>query len=332
MNIPNDLRLALERELRAIPAAELARTATELSARYRTEPMRGPFVRNDREAAAYAALRMPATFAAVAAALVAAQQRLPGFAPRSLLDVGAGTGAALWAAGVQTPSLTNAMLIEAEPAMSAFGQRLARYARAGELPAATWRHADLRTTALPRADLTTAAYSLGELPPAAREAAVSALWTATTDLLLIVEPGTPAGFAVIRTIRAQLIAAGAQIVAPCPHNNACPMPADDWCHFAQRITRTGAQRSVKGAPLSYEDEKFAYVAAAHVPGTPITGRILRHPQIRKGFISLAVCAPDGLHNVAITRSDAPLWRQARNLDWGDALQPEPTYGLQNDDV
>ena len=127
MDLPNDLRLALERELRAIPAAELARTAADLSARYRAEAAHGPFVRTEREAGAYAALRMPATFAAIAAALVAAQQRLPGFAPRSLLDIGAGTGATLWAAGVHAPSLTNATLIEAEAAMIAFGQRLARH-------------------------------------------------------------------------------------------------------------------------------------------------------------------------------------------------------------
>ncbi len=332
MDLPNDLRLALERELRTTPPAELARTATELSLRYRDEAARGPFVRNDREAAAYAALRMPATFAAVAAALVAAQQRLPGFTPRSLLDVGAGTGAALWAAGAHAPSLANATLIEAEAAMISFGQRLTAHVRATALPAIQWQRADLRTTALPQADLVTAAYTLGELPAAARAAAVNALWAATNGLLLIVEPGTPVGFAVVRDLRDQLLEAGAQIVAPCPHHHACPMPANDWCHFAQRVTRTSVQRNVKGAAMGYEDEKFAYVAVARTPGTPIAGRILRHPVTRKGYISLPVCAPDRLRTVEITRANITAWRQARDLGWGDALELHSAQNPQNDDA
>jgi ribosomal protein RSM22 (predicted rRNA methylase) len=320
MNLPNDLRLALERELRALPPAELARTAADLSARYRDPAACGPFVRNEREAMAYAALRMPATFAAVTAALDAALLRLPGFAPRSLLDVGAGTGAALWAAAVSAPGLAAATLIEAEPAMIAFGKRLAHPVRVTSLPVLTWRLADLRSTLFPPVDLAMAAYALGELAPPDRLTAVAALWAATNGLLLIVEPGTPVGFAVIRELRAYLLAAGAQIVAPCPHQGPCPLPSDDWCHFAQRIARTGAQQSVKGASMGYEDEKFAYVAVARTPGTPIAARVLRHPQVRKGYIRLAACSPTGLRTISITRSDPASWREARNLAWGDAME------------
>lgn len=319
MNLPNDLRLALERELRGIPSAELTRTAADLSARYRAPAARGPFVRNEREALAYAALRMPATFAAVAAALRAAQARLPGFAPQSLLDVGAGTGAAFWAAGASLPTLTEATLIDGEAAMLAVGQRLARYARATTLPAPVWRHADLRTATLPAADLTVVAYCLSELDPASREAVLTKLWAATNGMLLIVEPGTPAGFAVIRDLRTHLLDAGAALVAPCPHQGPCPMPPDDWCHFAQRITRTAAQQSVKSAAMGYEDEKCSYVAFARTPGTPIAARILRHPQVRKGFITLSTCAPAGLETLTITRSQ-PAWRTVRDLEWGDVLE------------
>ena len=42
-------------------------------------------------------------------------------------------------------------------------------------------------------------------------------------MLVLVEPGTPQGFARIREARAALIAEGAHIVAPCTHENVCPM-------------------------------------------------------------------------------------------------------------
>jgi ribosomal protein RSM22 (predicted rRNA methylase) len=330
MDLPNDLRLALERQLRTVPPAKLAHTAAHLSARYRAADAGGPFVRTADEAAAYAALRMPATFAAVTAALGAARARLPGFAPQRLLDVGAGTGAALWAAARQLPTCGSATLIEAEPAMIALGKQLAAQARATGLPPTTWRHADVRTADLPAADLVTAAYALGELPAADRAGVVRQLWHATRGLLLIVEPGTPVGFGVIRAVREQLLAAGASIVAPCPHGGPCPMPADDWCHFAQRVSRPNVQQAVKGAAMGYEDEKFAYVAVGRTAATPIAGRVLRHPFVRKGYVRLHVCAPDGLQPVEITRSDTAHWRSARAIGWGDAwfagvgFLPEPS--------
>jgi ribosomal protein RSM22 (predicted rRNA methylase) len=317
MQLPNDLRLALERELRTLPATALTRAARALSERYRAGELDGAMVvRTPEDAAAYAALRMPATFAAITAALRAALAALPAFAPQRLLDVGSGSGAALWAAATQLASLHHATLIEQTPTMQQIAQRLAAHAQQTTLPAQTWQRTDLRRTALPPADLVTMAYALGELPAADQPAALTALWAATQGLLLIVEPGTPSGFAVIRAARSQLLAAGAQIVAPCPHAHACPMPATDWCHFAQRIARTRIQQAVKGAVLAYEDEKFAYIALSREPAHPAASRIVRHPQQRKGHSELQLCTPTGLQTITISRSH-PNWQQARKSAWGD---------------
>jgi ribosomal protein RSM22 (predicted rRNA methylase) len=101
------------------------------------------------------------------------------------------------------------------------------------------------------------------------------------------------------------------------------MPDDDWCHFGQRINRTRAHRTAKGAVLSYEDEKYSYVAVSRQPGPPIDARIVRRPQILPGRVVLHLCTPDGLRMEVATRGkDKEAFREARDLRWGDALVSE----------
>lgn len=320
MELPNELRLALEQELRGTEIARLANDAAALSARYRER--RAPETLTPALAAAYALVRMPASYAATAAALGALAERLPNFAPASLLDVGSGTGAALWAAASVWKSLDGATLLERDQAMAALGRRLAAKGRRALFGAAEWRRADLAGpwTAEPH-DLVTAVYVLGELSDGQRAELVRRLWERTSMALVLIEPGTPQGWATIRAAREQLRAAGAWLVAPCPHQGPCPLPADDWCHFAQRISRSRAHRAAKGAALGYEDEKYSYVAAAKMPGEPIQARVLRHPLVRPGRVELALCADVGLRRTLITRGSGEAWRLARDLRWGDALPP-----------
>ncbi len=322
MDLPNDLRLSLERELRGYDPRSLARVTAEATARYR-DPAAGPPPRGPLAAAAYAATRMPATYAACAAALQELAARLPGFAPRTLLDAGAGSGAALWAAIRIWPALERATLIEADRDMLALGQRLAATATAPAVRAAAWVRADLTAAwDAPRHDLVTAAYVLGELPEEARTSLIARLWERASGALVLIEPGTPRGWASIRAAREQVRAAGAILIAPCPHQEACPLPADDWCHFARRLARGRLHRALKGAELGYEDEKYAYIAVARQPGETIGARILRHPLVRSGHIELTLCTPEGIRRLSVTRSAGATWRMARDLRWGDSLPAE----------
>ena len=84
-------------------------------------------------------------------------------------------------------------------------------------------------------------------------------------MLLIVEPGTTAGWQRILDARAQLIADGAHILAPCPHALACPIAQPDWCHFSARVARSRVHRLAKEAEVPWEDEKFIYLAASRTP-------------------------------------------------------------------
>jgi ribosomal protein RSM22 (predicted rRNA methylase) len=328
MELPGDLRSALDEALAAMPAKRLATVAADLSQRYRTgAPGRaGTFARSRDEIAAYAAVRLPATYGATCAALRQVRERLPDWEPATLADIGAGPGTAMWAAVRIWPDLAHVTLLEREAEMIAFGKRLAAEAQSPTLREATWMQADLLGAwdSAPH-DMVIAAYVLGELPEAQHMAFVQRLWERTAGTLVIIEPGTPAGFARIRQARMHLIAVGAHTIAPCPHDLPCPMADDNWCHFAQRVARSRLHRQVKGGDLAYEDEKFAFVAMSHLAAKPVRGRVIRHPQIQKGHIDLEICVPEGLQRATITRKDRALFRQARDLRWGSLL-PAPDAG------
>ena len=323
MNIPDVLRIALTDELTAIPQKSLAEATTRLSARYRADRSSNEaerLVRSPVDSAAYAAYRLPATFASVSAVLTEVRQRNPQWQPTTLLDAGAGPGTALWAAHTVWPTLARVILLERESAMIDFGKRLTTHAGAAVLRDAIWQQRDLlEPWEHAPCDLVIMAYTLGELPLPRLHEMITRMWSVTGGTLVLIEPGTPAGFALIRLARQQLIDAGGRVVAPCPHQEACPMPENDWCHFAQRVARTPLHRQVKQATLSYEDEKFSYVAVSRLPVSKIAGRVLRHPQVRPGHIYFDLCTPTGLRHLIVTRKDRAAFREARDLRWGDAV-------------
>ena len=187
-----------------------------------------------------------------------------------------------------------------------------------------WRSHDV-ATALPDLaprDLVTLAYVLDELDPAARDPLVDRLWSLTADTLLIVEPGTPAGWQRILRARDRLIAAGAHLVAPCPHASPCPLAPPDWCHFCRRVARSRLHLRVKDADVPWEDEKFVYIAASRHAGAAPQARVIAHPRASKGLVSLKLCQRDGTAaDKVVTRRDGDAFKAARRADWGDAFMP-----------
>jgi ribosomal protein RSM22 (predicted rRNA methylase) len=136
--------------------------------------------------------------------------------------------------------------------------------------------------------------------------------------LVLIEPGTPRGFSLIRKVRSDLLAAGARMIAPCPAETACPLADPDWCHFAARVERSSLHRRLKGGDLGYEDEKFSYVALARQSVDLPEARIIRHPMHHPGLIEIETCTPAGLRSERIARRDRERFRAARKAAWGDA--------------
>src|SRR6185369_6252393 len=109
-----DLTKALAVLLDGVSRKELAAAAQKLSAGYRRGATSQAIV-TPAQAVAYAVARMPATYAACAAVFARIAEVIPGFAPSSLLDVGAGTGAASWAAIGQWPGPTSIAMLDHNP-------------------------------------------------------------------------------------------------------------------------------------------------------------------------------------------------------------------------
>src|SRR4029078_9923366 len=111
----------------------------------------------------------------------------------------------------------------------------------------------------------------------------------------------PAGYARIIALREQLIAMGAHVVAPCPHDGKCPLEPPDWCHFSQRLQRSRAHKQVKGAELPFEDERFSYVVLTRAPVGARLTRVLAQPAVNKVEITAKLCTPEGLALTKVPR-------------------------------
>ena len=320
MELPRPLRQAVDRALSGIALADLAAAAAVLSQRYREERRDGRLhIASDRDALAYLAVRLPATYAAVRASFAAVAEARPDFAPKTMLDIGAGPGTAVWAAADCWPDLADALLVEASPTFQACAERLAAEA---QLPQVTWRIADIasQTVDWAPADLVTVAYVFNELAPKFRQSALERLWRETADILVIVEPGTPAGWQRILAARRQLIESGAHVIAPCPHAYPCPLQPPDWCHFVQRIARSRLHRQAKDAAVPWEDEKFSYVAVSRKPAPTAGARVIARPRKASGRVILKLCRSDGsAADQLFSRRDGAAFKRAWRCDWGSSL-------------
>lgn len=317
-DLPAELRAALNARLIGLSRNDAAGRAAAISKTYRDGGNSGT-IRTETDALAYALARMPATYAAVVASLNALTEIRPDFAPASLLDVGAGPGTAAWATAETFASLRGFTLLDANGALRTLALELFR--DSARLHGASYQLGQARALldkAGP-ADLVVASYMIGELGEAERTALADALWSKTRDTLLVVEPGTPAGYGRIIALRGRLIAAGAHVAAPCPHDRGCPLVAPDWCHFSQRLQRSRAHKQVKGAELPFEDERFAYVALSRAPVTARPSRVLAQPDVGKVGISAKLCTPEGVSVTRVPRRAKAEYAGARRWRWGDAV-------------
>jgi ribosomal protein RSM22 (predicted rRNA methylase) len=322
--LPPSLKAALARLAHGVSRNAIAQRAAVQSRNYRAGGGSQAIATSD-DALAYAFARLPATYAAAVAVFNATGETLPTFQPRTLLDVGAGPGTAAFAASEAFETLADIRLIDANASLRNLSLQL--MAQAGNqalrqvVDRQSYRHGDARVllAGAQPADLVVASYMASEIAADGLARFTQLLWAATAGALVIIAPGTPQGYRRILQMRGELVAAGAHVAAPCPHERPCPLRPPDWCHFAQRLARSRDHLLIKDAELPFEDEKFSYVVLSRGNPQPINARVLAPPKISKSAISTKLCMDAGVVSEIAARRDLSAYRRCKSWRWGDSV-------------
>ncbi len=313
MQLPENLRQAVDLEIESSLHGDLQRAADRMTQQYHREGKNStPLFSDLAGCRAYLAIRMPATYAAIHCVFKECRGGLPDFHPKSLLDFGAGPGTGCWAAAEWFDSLESIHCVEPSRLMREIGQKIARQSDRASICNARWSE-DLRVESV---DLALFSYVFTEMSAAACVKTLKEEWE-HCQVVAVIEPGTPVGFQRILQIRDWALAQKAHLAAPCPHTEKCPMPASKWCHFPARVDRSRLHKSLKAATLGYEDEKFSYLVFGKIPAQPFFGRVVDRPQKNKGFVKIFVCAEGALQEVSVSRKNEA-YRAARDIKYGDS--------------
>jgi ribosomal protein RSM22 (predicted rRNA methylase) len=311
-----------------------------------------PLEYNKRQSMAYVAHRVPGIYSCNFRVLSEIKRRFPKFEPVNLMDFGTGPGTAIWAAKQIWPSITSIKGVEASEDMIEINQqmlsdldvdmKMTRFILQGE-------------ATRDKSHLVIASYSLSELQDdISRESILRTLWghVRPKGMLVLIEPGTPIGFRIIRNARTMIqdLIGGNEkenpyIVSPCTHAFRCPLGGADnpsWCHFIQRVERLPQQLEVKRkdkAWKNFENEKFSYIIFSKgkmndalqlqensVNDKPISqwARLVRQPLKKGGHVILDSCGGDGeaKRHIVAKSNGKILYTSARKSRWGDVYNIE----------
>ena len=169
------------------------------------------------------------------------------------------------------------------------------------------------------ADLVVASYMIGEIEDTERSALAELMWAKTRDTLLIVEPGTPAGYARIIELRAQLIASGAHVAAPCPHDGACPLATARLVSFHPAPAPLAGAQADQGRGAAVRGREIQLCRADARAGRTHPARVLAQPVVSKVEVTAKLCTPDGLVIAKVPRRTKADYARARRWRWGDAV-------------
>ena len=292
---------------------------SSISSKYREEDIRSTKVVDSMTLAqSYLSSRMPETTHIVHSVL-SRLDSVCGLDIHTVLDVGTGTGATMWALDdicidrhITAVEYDSSMLATAKAMCDELSQHI-EYVECSVLSS--------KFRALPSADLVIESFMLNELSDTDRVKALESMCAKADKYLVLIEPGTPVSYERMMQLREYLLSHSMYMVLPCPHSNKCGLQGD-FCNFTVRVPRSSIHRQVKDGTLSYSDEKYFYMVFSKHPVDKVhTSTILRHPQYRKNCIDIKVCSADTtISTKTITKSDKARYKLAKDYIQGDILE------------
>ncbi|KAH7922862.1 Rsm22-domain-containing protein [Leucogyrophana mollusca] len=256
----------------------------------------------DRDGTAFASVVLPAHYSAIYSVLEHVKHRLGSeLRVERVIDWGTGTGSGLWASlnsfqkaptsetvVEDDPRLSNSSIItylgiDKREGLVSIGKRLLKGVDLGSL-SATWQKTFREDNKIKRTEgndvLALSAFMLSSLPtPLSKKALVKELWESGAHTIVLIDHSTKAGFSSIAEAREYILdmgrkelddpetvgwpTRGAHVVAPCPHDGACPLyhgaPSRLVCGFSQRLQRPSFVRKTKHSGEGHEDIGYSYV-------------------------------------------------------------------------
>ena len=319
MERSNEIEIALEEEIKQINPEKLKQEAQNLSRRYCEEERKSQnFISSRESALAYAIIRMPATYTAVQTVLKEWKDRtkLASSKIQTILDLGAGTGAATLALKEQFPE-ADITCVEREEEMIQLGKRLLSFLVDEKTQ---WVSQDLLEKSIEqKADLVMESYLCNEWKEEDRKKVIRQMFELANQFVIFVEPGTPESFKRLETIKLIGKEKGFSLIAPCTHDGPCKLEEHDWCHSICRVQRSKIHRRLKQGELPYEDEKFSYLIFSKTPYPRAERRILRKPIIEKNRVTIKVCTKEEITELIVTKKEKELYQIAKKKKCGDTI-------------
>ncbi|KAM5531353.1 hypothetical protein V8D89_014998 [Ganoderma adspersum] len=260
-----------------------------------------------RDATAFATVALPSHYSAIFAVFEQLKQRLgPGWQVDRVIDWGAATGSGLWASGhafqrpsdmsgrssqdtediqISHTSLGSYLGIDKREGLVRIGKRLVRDVDLGGVSVA-WQKSFHEDDAVDSVDgsniVALSAFLLSSLPTHVdRKVLIKEMWESGAEVIVLIDHN----FENIAEAREQLLKLGrkevedltlpdsalrgSHVVAPCPHDGACPLYHPGYgrlqCSFSQRMQRPEFVRKTKHSGTGHENMDYSYVVVRRGP-------------------------------------------------------------------
>lgn len=283
-------------------------------------------LRSVHDVLAYLALRAPATYAQIYSSLTQIQELLPSWQPTKILDLGTGPGTGSWAAKAIWSSIAESISVDEHKEFLRVGKQIENNANLDM--DMHWLQADLQKglpEQLETYDIIIIANVLNELNPKAADKLIGQAFDLCQGILVIIEPGTPAGSSIIENASRKLSKAG-NLLAPYIQNTFISK-TDYYIHFSQRFIRPEFQRRIRQhmrdtslMASDWEDTKYAYTIISKLnPEVIPWGRCIGQVHIQKGFLEVPILTKDGIQKVKVMKRNYDQYTFAKDLKWGQLI-------------